>query len=65
MTVRCVLTAAAQRVRDAAHRQRAVASKSARAYTDLFDPQSEFDAGHIRLGHDCAADRRWRRPPPT
>ena len=24
-----------------------------RVYTDLFDPDSEFDAGHIRLGRDC------------
>ena len=24
-----------------------------RVYTDLFDPQSEFDAGHIRLARDC------------
>ncbi len=24
-----------------------------RVYTDLFDPASEFDAGHIRLGRDC------------
>jgi phosphopantothenoylcysteine decarboxylase/phosphopantothenate--cysteine ligase len=24
-----------------------------RCYTDLFDPESEFDAGHIRLARDC------------
>ena len=24
-----------------------------RSYTDLFDPASEFDAGHIRLARDC------------
>src|SRR5262249_56982456 len=24
-----------------------------RTYTDLFDPDSEFDAGHIRLARDC------------
>jgi phosphopantothenoylcysteine decarboxylase/phosphopantothenate--cysteine ligase len=24
-----------------------------RAFTDLFDPQSEFDVGHIRLARDC------------
>ena len=24
-----------------------------RAFTDLFDPQSEFDVGHIRLAHDA------------
>ncbi len=48
--VRCVLTHAAQQfvtplaVSALAHE---------RAYTDLFDPQSEFDAGHIRLARDC------------
>jgi phosphopantothenoylcysteine decarboxylase/phosphopantothenate--cysteine ligase len=25
-----------------------------RAFTELFDPQSEFDVGHIRLARDCA-----------
>ena len=24
-----------------------------RVYTDLFDAESEFDAGHIRLARDC------------
>ena len=24
-----------------------------RVYTDLFDPGSEFDAGHIRLAREC------------
>ena len=24
-----------------------------RVFTDLFDPESEFDAGHIRLARDC------------
>ena len=24
-----------------------------RVYTDLFDPESEFDAGHIRLAREC------------
>ena len=37
-------------IRHAACRQRAV--ERAR-YTDLFDPESEFDAGHIRLARDC------------
>ena len=27
-------------------------SRGERAYTDLFDPQSEFDVGHIRLARD-------------
>ncbi len=48
--VRCVLTAAAQQfvtplsVSALAHEP---------CYTDLFDPRSEFDAGHIRLARDC------------
>jgi phosphopantothenoylcysteine decarboxylase / phosphopantothenate---cysteine ligase len=48
--VRCVLTRAAQQfVTPLA----ASALSNERAYTDLFDAQSEFDAGHIRLGRDC------------
>jgi phosphopantothenoylcysteine decarboxylase/phosphopantothenate--cysteine ligase len=48
--VRCVLTKAAQQfVTPLA----ASALSGERAYTDLFDPQSEFDAGHIRLARDC------------
>ena len=48
--VRCVLTRAAQQfVTPLA----AGALASERAYTDLFDPGSEFDAGHIRLARDC------------
>ena len=47
--VRCILTAAAQRfVTPLA----AGALSGERAYTDLFDPQSEFDVGHIRLARD-------------
>jgi phosphopantothenoylcysteine decarboxylase / phosphopantothenate---cysteine ligase len=47
--VRCVLTAAAQHfVTPLA----AGALCGERAYTDLFDPQSEFDVGHIRLARD-------------
>jgi phosphopantothenoylcysteine decarboxylase/phosphopantothenate--cysteine ligase len=48
--VRCVLTRAAQQfvtplsVSALAH---------ARTYTDLFDADSEFDAGHIRLAREC------------
>jgi phosphopantothenoylcysteine decarboxylase/phosphopantothenate--cysteine ligase len=48
--VRCVLTKAAQQfVTPLA----AGALSGERAYTDLFDPESEFDAGHIRLARDC------------
>ena len=47
--MRCVLTAAAQQfVTPLA----AGALAGERAYTDLFDPQSEFDIGHIRLARD-------------
>jgi phosphopantothenoylcysteine decarboxylase / phosphopantothenate---cysteine ligase len=47
--VRCILTGAAQRfVTPLA----AGALAGERAYTDLFDPQSEFDVGHIRLARD-------------
>ena len=49
VSVRCVLTAAAQHfVTPLA----AGALAGERAYTDLFDPQSEFDVGHIRLARD-------------
>ena len=48
--VRVVLTKAAQQfVTPLA----ASALAHNRVYTDLFDPQSEFDAGHIRLARDC------------
>ncbi len=48
--VRCVLTRAAQQfVTPLA----AGALSNERCYTDLFDPESEFDAGHIRLARDC------------
>ena len=47
--VRCVLTKAAQHfVTPLA----ASALSHERCYTDLFDPGSEFDAGHIRLARD-------------
>src|SRR5579872_2598514 len=50
MQVRCVLTAAAQHfVTPLA--VGALAGES--AFTDLFDPQSEFDVGHIRLARDA------------
>jgi phosphopantothenoylcysteine decarboxylase / phosphopantothenate---cysteine ligase len=49
IVVRCILTAAAQHfVTPLA----AGALSGERAYTDLFDPQSEFDVGHIRLARD-------------
>jgi phosphopantothenoylcysteine decarboxylase/phosphopantothenate--cysteine ligase len=48
--VRCVMTRAAQQfVTPLA----AGALADERCYTDLFDPASEFDAGHIRLARDC------------
>jgi phosphopantothenoylcysteine decarboxylase / phosphopantothenate---cysteine ligase len=48
--VRCVLTRAAQQfVTPLA----ASALSNERCYIDLFDPASEFDAGHIRLARDC------------
>jgi phosphopantothenoylcysteine decarboxylase/phosphopantothenate--cysteine ligase len=48
--VRCVLTKAAQHfVTPLA----ASALSNERAYTDLFDSDSEFDAGHIRLAREC------------
>src|SRR5947209_1548565 len=48
--VRCVLTKAAQQfVTPLA----ASALSHERVYTDLFDPESEFDVGHIRLARDC------------
>jgi phosphopantothenoylcysteine decarboxylase/phosphopantothenate--cysteine ligase len=48
--VRCVLTKAAQQFVTALA---ASALSHERCYTDLFDPDSEFDAGHIRLARDC------------
>jgi phosphopantothenoylcysteine decarboxylase / phosphopantothenate---cysteine ligase len=47
--LRCILTQAAQHfVTPLA----VGALAGGRAYTDLFDPQSEFDVGHIRLARD-------------
>src|SRR5689334_18317637 len=47
--VRCILTAAAQQfVTPLA----VGALTGERAFSDLFDPQSEFDVGHIRLARD-------------
>src|SRR5271154_1518705 len=48
--VRCVLTRAAQQFVTALS---VSALSHGRCYTDLFDPESEFDAGHIRLARDC------------
>ena len=48
--VRCVLTRAAQHF---VTPLTAGALSNERCYTDLFDPGSEFDAGHIRLARDC------------
>ena len=47
--VRCILTAAAQHFITPLA---AGALAGERAYTDLFDAQSEFDVGHIRLARD-------------
>jgi phosphopantothenoylcysteine decarboxylase/phosphopantothenate--cysteine ligase len=48
--VRCVLTRAAQQFVTALS---ASALSHERVYTELFDSESEFDAGHIRLARDC------------
>jgi phosphopantothenoylcysteine decarboxylase/phosphopantothenate--cysteine ligase len=48
--VRCVLTKAAQ---EFVTPLAASALSHERVYTDLFDPESEFDAGHIRLAREC------------
>jgi phosphopantothenoylcysteine decarboxylase/phosphopantothenate--cysteine ligase len=47
--VRCILTAAAQKFVTALA---AAALSGERVHTDLFDPHSEFDVGHIRLARD-------------
>ena len=49
LRVRCVLTQAAQHFVTALA---AGALSGERVYTDLFDAQSEFDVGHIRLARD-------------
>jgi len=48
-TVRCVLTAAAQKFVTSLA---AGALSGERVFTDLFDPSSELDVGHIRLARD-------------
>src|SRR5215218_8915469 len=50
VNVRCVLTRAAQQFVTPLS---ASALSHERVYTDLFDPGSEFDAGHIRLAREC------------
>ena len=50
VNVRCVLTKAAQQFVTPLS---ASALSHERVYTDLFDPESEFDAGHIRLAREC------------
>jgi phosphopantothenoylcysteine decarboxylase / phosphopantothenate---cysteine ligase len=49
VTVRCVLTAAAQ---EFVTPLAAGALAGGAVFTDLFDPTSEFDVGHIRLARD-------------
>jgi phosphopantothenoylcysteine decarboxylase / phosphopantothenate---cysteine ligase len=48
--VRCVLTKAAQQFVTSLA---ASALSHERVYTDLFDPESEFDAGHIQLAREA------------
>jgi phosphopantothenoylcysteine decarboxylase / phosphopantothenate---cysteine ligase len=48
--VRCILTAAAQ---EFVTPLAAGALSDGRVHTDLFDPRSEFDVGHIRLAREC------------
>jgi phosphopantothenoylcysteine decarboxylase/phosphopantothenate--cysteine ligase len=50
--VRCILTAAAQHFVTPLS---VGALAGERAYTDLFDPQSEFDVGHVRMARDTDA----------
>lgn len=49
ITVRCILTKAAQ---EFVTPLAAGALAGGHAFTDLFDPKSEFDVGHIRLARD-------------
>ncbi len=50
MTVRCILTAAAQEFITTLS---AAALSGERAFTELFDAQTELDVGHIRLARDA------------
>jgi phosphopantothenoylcysteine decarboxylase / phosphopantothenate---cysteine ligase len=49
ITVRCILTKAAQ---EFVTPLAAGALAGGQVYTDLFDPKSEFDVGHVRLARD-------------
>src|SRR5436189_1725914 len=50
LAVRCILTKAAQ---EFIAPLSAAALSGERAFTDLFDPQTEFDIGHIRLAREA------------
>jgi phosphopantothenoylcysteine decarboxylase / phosphopantothenate---cysteine ligase len=50
VAVRCILTKAAQEFITPLS---AAALSGERAFTDLFDPESEFDIGHIRLAREA------------
>ncbi len=50
MAVRCILTKAAEQFVTSLS---ASALAGERVFTDLFDPDSEFDVGHIRLARDA------------
>ena len=50
LAVRCILTKAAQEFITPLS---AAALSGERAFTDLFDPQTEFDIGHIRLAREA------------
>jgi len=49
-SVRCILTKAAEKFITPLS---AGAITGERVFTDLFDPESEFDVGHIRLAREC------------
>ena len=50
VSVRCILTKAAEKFITPLS---AGAITGERVFTDLFDPESEFDVGHIRLAREC------------
>jgi len=50
LAVRCILTKAAQQFITPLS---AAALSGERAFTDLFDPESEFDIGHVRLAREA------------
>ena len=51
LAVRCILTKAARGIRHAACRPARITGE--RVFTDLFDPDHEFDVGHIRLAREA------------